>query len=354
MDYQAEVLSWRRKYQEKSPDIAPRNQLLEDHVKDKSASPVGSSTRVRVCCKLRPLLQQGQQIGRPIQSLAKASSNTPVYEYEAVSCDPSGCDNTDVACAGSTVFVHQEQSYIGECTGRVETTAYRLDHVLPAQTDTDHLFHEAIVPALSTVLTTPQAADMSGSAGLWCISFGMTGSGKTHTSQEYLMLTAQRLLLAAQSSGCELVVSMVEIRGNECFDLMKLNNDCAEQRLPRIAIREDAHGRVRVSSSQWLLTCDNDVASCLSAFRTQRATAATTLNEESSRSHAVITLSFSTVDEGGINASASKDKVSDEEGELDRCLIPTKPAGHTLQEWNGPSLRAVCRIVDLAGSERQR
>jgi hypothetical protein len=264
--------------------------------------------------------------------------------------------------ANCTVYVHQEQSYIGKLSGDIETTAYRLHRVFPAHTATSTVFDDAISPILDRSL-----AELKGegdersttSSVMWSISFGMTGSGKTHTSKECFVLTARKLLQVSKRRECQLAISMVEIRNNECFDLL----DCADsdslsgRRPSRLSLREDALGCVQLSESRWLLQSDEDISICLDEFLNHRATAVTSLNHASSRSHAVITLFFAVYSftlTKDVNQLNMESNVKKEQLEV-KADTNTDGAieGHVLKRCE-TQMYPVCRILDLAGSERQR
>jgi len=117
------------------------------------------------------------------------------------------------------VYVHQEQSYVGELSGDLDTSAYHLHHVFPPQTVPRELFEEMVEPMLEQVLVDQEHVQQQEekeergkkkgkekeitdhvftSTGLlhspvvkslrpvcWCISFGMTGSGKYRCQYQY-------------------------------------------------------------------------------------------------------------------------------------------------------------------------
>jgi hypothetical protein len=397
MDFQAEVTSWRHEHQQKLPEhLSPVNQLLHQSCDNSLPLTVATgvaASPVLVCARLRPILHQAKLIGHPIPSLARSSSSQVIHEFESMSSCQLSSDSADLLdeeLHKSLVFVHQEESYVGELSGQLQTSCYQLHRMFAAPASTTEIYAEVIEPMLRRVLVGQQCRhqnqrqqeeeereetavstpvpsalhpeahpaaplhrhDTSPSTALppvWCISFGMTGSGKTHTSQETFLLAARCLLGARKRCHCGLAVSMAEIRGNECYDLLDYEARSAsgiEKTCRRVSLREDGQGRVHLAASQWRLQGEEDLLRSVGAFCEHRATAATGLNEHSSRSHAVLTLSFTAVGAG---------EEEEEEGEggressgmfwhgLQRCAASVRV--HT---------RAVCRILDLAGSERQR
>jgi len=110
--------------------------------------------------------------------------------------------------------------------------------------------------------------------------FGQTGSGKTYTMTSLMELATHAVFKAAGN----VRVKVFEVAGKKCFDL--LTKQRAELRL-----LDDANGRTQVVGAE-----EFDVESAVECFGmlqkslARRATAGHARNDESSRSHCVITL----------------------------------------------------------------
>ena len=117
------------------------------------------------------------------------------------------------------------------------------------------------------------------------LAYGQTGSGKTHTIAGLHELVARDVFRALASEayrgrGLRVCVSMLEIHGGRCADLLHGR--------ARVAILEDERKRV-VCAGLAEVDCASPDALLAAVARgaAERATAATEANAASSRSHAV-------------------------------------------------------------------
>ena len=114
------------------------------------------------------------------------------------------------------------------------------------------------------------------------LMFGQTGSGKTHTIKAIERLAAQDLF----NSGHRLSMTLVELRGSHCFDLLLPS-------LPELRLRE-----LREQQSSFIAEGAHELhpetpealVAAFEAARQRRATSATEANDESSRSHAICSI----------------------------------------------------------------
>ena len=126
------------------------------------------------------------------------------------------------------------------------------------------------------------------------LAYGMTGSGKTHTMgtapgmSDGVVPSALRRLFSTRSvRGGEVRVSFVEIYQDQITDLLSADR-------ARVAIRVDTStGGVRLEGEQRRrVASEAEALALLDEGARNRATAATHMNEASSRSHAVFTVSL--------------------------------------------------------------
>jgi hypothetical protein len=298
MYLQAAVANWRENFTEETACMPPCNEVME------------STANVLVYVRCRPVLAT-EDIGGSITDIV--SLKYELMEFEAITTNIArDCD----------VFVHTEESYLGAPTGCLKTKCYRVHRAYGPNTEEIQLYQSAIQPQVRSFCEGKNA---------WCISYGLTASGKTHTSVSMYNFVATELLHMSLCNGWSLLVSMIEIRGDEAFDLLTVDTEGggggAEKAWERVAVREDAHGHIHASSRKEVLRTAEDIAECLKVFQAHRATASTACNQSSSRSHAIISFNLSMSNGHGLNSSAANERVNEETS---------------------------FRIVDLAGSERQR
>lgn len=162
------------------------------------------------------------------------------------------------------------------------------------------------------------------------LAYGQTGSGKTYTmmgQQEDLGIIPlmirdilhhkQRLI--GERINCELKLSYVEIYNEQVKDL--LGEDGKKCRIREHPVT----GPYVENVQEFRLTNFNDFSQCLHRGNSNRATAATSMNDKSSRSHAIITLTLKQT-----KFVSNKESIGDPEEEMVSSI----------------------RLVDLAGSER--
>ncbi|OIS97045.1 kinesin-like protein kin-4a [Nicotiana attenuata] len=191
------------------------------------------------------------------------------------------------------------------------------------------------------------------------LAYGQTGSGKTYTmgtgfkdgGQTGLVLQVMNTLFnkietLKHQSEFQLHVSFIEIHKEEVIDL--LDPDCisksettnghtgkvASPRKPPIQIRETSNGVITLAgSTERSVKTLNEMADCLEQGSLNRATGSTNMNNQSSRSHAIFTITL----------------------EQMRKLNPTDSNdGHSSECMTEEYLCAKLHLVDLAGSERAK
>ncbi|KAL5032892.1 hypothetical protein BDV3_001418 [Batrachochytrium dendrobatidis] len=136
-------------------------------------------------------------------------------------------------------------------------------------------------------------------------AYGQTGSGKTHTingslkAQGIIPRTISYLLNHIKENALEtsISVSYLEIYNERIFDLLATGDTKSLQNLD---LRENAKGNIIVSGhSSTLIRSVDDFEKLHQTALKNRSTAATNLNELSSRSHFIMQISINTTLENG-------------------------------------------------------
>ncbi|XP_075093017.1 kinesin-like protein KIN-4A isoform X3 [Nicotiana tabacum] len=189
------------------------------------------------------------------------------------------------------------------------------------------------------------------------LAYGQTGSGKTYTmgtgfkdgGQTGLVLQVMNTLFnkietLKHQSEFQLHVSFIEIHKEEVIDLLDPDSisksetinghtgKVASPRKPPIQIRETSNGVITlVGSTERSVKTLKEMADCLEQGSLNRATGSTNMNNQSSRSHAIFTITLEQMRQ--LNPMDSND-------------------GHSSECMTEEYLCAKLHLVDLAGSER--
>mmetsp|Transcript_20185 Transcript_20185/g.65005 ORF Transcript_20185/g.65005 Transcript_20185/m.65005 type:complete len:523 (-) Transcript_20185:101-1669(-) len=268
---QRSVEGWRKDHHQEDDD--DRNQ--ETTTTETPPAPKGHE--IRVFARLRPLL--GERLGT-----VSDRGGVPINEFECVSLLSS-------KSKAASVVVHEEAKTLGgAASGRLEHRRHVFDGVFSA--DDDEAYDKAMAPLVEAVKNGRHAC---------AIMFGQTNSGKTHTANRVAERAIFDLCNAASPQKEEedpllKSVSCVEVgKHNKVRDLFSLEE---------LSLREDDGGDLRVvgaSEKKVVATAEDEtktppaeavVAVVREAFG-RRSTRATKANEQSSRSHAVLTLKTS-------------------------------------------------------------
>ncbi|KAG5497505.1 hypothetical protein JKF63_03769 [Porcisia hertigi] len=183
------------------------------------------------------------------------------------------------------VQVHKEHVRIAATKQRVDLTTYEEN----SDYTFDSVFGEEATNHIVYTHSVRDLLDVSLSGGSTsCFAYGQTGSGKTHTmigteTEKGVYLQAAAELLERMLPGQQLAVSFFEIYCNSLYDLLNSRHP--------IVLREDANRRVNICGIVWrTVTALEELKELVQSGMEQRRTGATTANEHSSRSHAVLSL----------------------------------------------------------------
>ncbi|XP_064901958.1 kinesin-like protein KIF27 isoform X5 [Columba livia] len=194
-----------------------------------------------------------------------------------------------------------------------------------------------------TVCIKPLLVSLTEGYNATVFAYGQTGSGKTYTiggghiasvaeDEKGIIPRAIQELFQHISENCKIdfhvKVSYIEVYKEELRDLLELETSVKE-----LHIREDEKGNtVIVGAKEFQVECADEVISLLESGNAARHTGTTQMNEHSSRSHAVFTISICQKQfaESQTNTDAAQDS-----------------------SWKSAQIiSSKFHFVDLAGSER--
>lgn len=351
VDFKARIEEWRQNY---------RKTISQSHQND-------SKQTITIAIRKRP----------PLSALKEAVTN-----------DDFDC----FTCLNPYVFAHSEENIMGLPTGKLHNLPTSFDHTFGAE-EGNMAVYDSIVRPLVKHVTENEGLST-------CLAFGQTGSGKTFT-QRYMQAQAAKSIfsfIASKMSACGgsksglkesgetktteeksmgnlcVAVTFFENCGNKCFDLLGKRQ--------QVTLREDAVGAVQVVGlTKHLARTAKEALEIIENGNKLRATHATANNPESSRSHAICSLTLMrrkqngpgklkagisvaagvgepTVEVNTKNVSETKDEspsnaavVSTEPAEN---VSSTTPASSSVEKWIEWEPCGRLRVVDLAGSERNR
>ncbi|XP_061681795.1 kinesin-like protein KIF14 isoform X2 [Syngnathoides biaculeatus] len=132
-------------------------------------------------------------------------------------------------------------------------------------------------------------------------AYGQTGSGKSYTMMGYgeeagvIPRFCQELFLRLSSMEneqvkCHVEMSYFEVYNEKIHDLLVTRDDPNQRRMPLRVREHPIHGPYVAELSANVVDSYNDIQGWLELGNKQRATAATGMNDKSSRSHSVFTL----------------------------------------------------------------
>ncbi|XP_052886139.1 kinesin-like protein KIN-4A isoform X1 [Gossypium arboreum] len=228
---------------------------------------------------------------------------------------------------------------------QIGTHSFTFDHVYGSTTGSpaSSMFDECIVPLVNGLFQGYNAT---------VLAYGQTGSGKTYTMGTgfkdgcHIGITPQvmnalfnKIDSLKHQIQFQLHVSFIEILKEEVHDLLDPTSpnksDTAStgkvhvSGKPPIQIRESSNGVITLAgSTEVSVTTLKEIAACLEQGSLSRATGSTNMNNQSSRSHAIFTITLE--------------------------QMPITGDGSTNDVMNEEYLCAKLHLVDLAGSERAK
>ncbi|GAV81343.1 Kinesin domain-containing protein [Cephalotus follicularis] len=263
----------------------------------------------------------------------------------AVHVRPLIGDERAQGCQDCITVVH------GKPQVQIGSHSFTFDHVYGSTgSPSTAMFEECIVPLVDGLFQGYNAT---------VLAYGQTGSGKTYTMgtgfkdsyqcgiiPQVMNILFSKIETLKHQSEFQLHVSFIEILKEEVRDLLDsvsvsksdtANGNMAKVPIPGkppIQIRESSNGVITLAgSTEVSVNSLKEMAGCLEQGSLSRATGSTNMNNQSSRSHAIFTITL----------------------EQMRKLNPIIPGDTSLNEsTNEEYLCAKLHLVDLAGSERAK
>ncbi|KAF3778780.1 Kinesin-like protein [Nymphaea thermarum] len=228
--------------------------------------------------------------------------------------------------------------------------SFTFDHVYGSSASpSSAIFEECISPLVDGLFQGYNAT---------VLAYGQTGSGKTYTMgtgyrddcqigiiPQVMDALFDKIESFSQNVEFQLHVSFIEILKEEVLDLLDpgtlgksdaLNGTgkAAAHGKPPIQIRENSSGVITLAGSTEIgVTSKTEMAACLEQGSLSRATGSTNMNNQSSRSHAIFTITMEQIRKVDLTFSAE---------------------GQQGEETGEDYLCAKLHLVDLAGSERAK
>ncbi|XP_020103102.1 kinesin-like protein KIN-4A isoform X2 [Ananas comosus] len=235
---------------------------------------------------------------------------------------------------------------------QIGTHSFTFDHVYGSTgSPSSTMFEECVAPLVDGLFQGYNAT---------VLAYGQTGSGKTYTMgtscrdgshtgliPQVLNALFDKIDTLKNQVEFQLRVSFIEILKEEVRDLLdpasspsKVENGNGHvgkltvPGKPPVQIREASNGAITLAGSTEInVSTQKEMAACLEQGSTNRATGSTNMNNQSSRSHAIFTITL----------------------EQMRKLDPIMTSdGSMIEDLNEDYLCAKLHLVDLAGSERAK
>eukprot|EP00542_Grammatophora_oceanica_P004625 CAMPEP_0194065320 /NCGR_PEP_ID=MMETSP0009_2-20130614/85392_1 /TAXON_ID=210454 /ORGANISM="Grammatophora oceanica, Strain CCMP 410" /LENGTH=746 /DNA_ID=CAMNT_0038718135 /DNA_START=89 /DNA_END=2329 /DNA_ORIENTATION=- len=199
-------------------------------------------------------------------------------------------------------------------------TIFQFDQVFGIDSDTEGLYDGVVRPIAKAVV--------NGQHGT-VFAYGQTGSGKTFTMQgdraeaadgiiQMAALDLFRMIKASPDREFLVRISYMEIYNEKVRDLLGVPSGESSE-LPSVKVREDAHQGLHINCREVVVEDSITLLAFLEQGNHNRACAATDMNKQSSRSHAIFRVTVESRDAGDNNETLVR--------------------------------RATLNLVDLAGSE---
>lgn len=234
---------------------------------------------------------------------------------------------------------------------QIGTHSFTFDHVYGSTgTPSSAMFEECVAPLVDGLFQGYNAT---------VLAYGQTGSGKTYTMgtgfkdgcqttgiiPQVMNVLFSKIETMKHQIEFQLHVSFIEILKEEVRDLLDptsvskpetANGGAGKVTIPGkppIQIRETSNGVITLAgSTEVSVSTLKEMAACLEQGSLSRATGSTNMNNQSSRSHAIFTITL----------------------EQMRKFNPASPGDGPNESMNEEYLCAKLHLVDLAGSERAK
>lgn len=254
---------------------------------------------------------------------------------------------------------HTVVKFFPDKLGAIELTVddmpqtFQFDRMFAPESTQQEVFENSVLPLITDVLEGYNAT---------VFAYGQTGTGKTHTmegdiskpGEEGIIPRSVEALFAGVEEADEHVeftfkVSYVEIYMEKIRDLLdpnRLKNN--------LTVREDKTNGIYIAGvTEEYVTSFDELLHCMTNGATNRATAATGMNEGSSRSHSVFTITINQKDLSNATAKSGKLVLVDLAGS--EMVRKTGASGQQLEEAKtiNKSLSALGQVINALTDEKQ-
>ncbi|KAK1275699.1 Kinesin-like protein FLA10 [Acorus gramineus] len=281
--------------------------------------------------------------GAPLAAAYPGERDSSQCVRVAVNVRPLITSELLIGCADCVTFVP------GEPQVQIGAHAFTFDHVYGnGASPSSAVFDDCVAPLVDALFHGYNAT---------VLAYGQTGSGKTYTMgtnytngdnnggiiPQVMDTIFSKIEEMKQQTEFLIRVSFIEIFKEEVFDLLDTNQAALKvdghsllksagiSKVP-IQIRETAHGGITLAGvTEPEVRSKEEMAAFLAQGSLHRATGSTNMNSQSSRSHAIFTITM-------------------EQKKNNTCLS----VGNTKDELGDDILCAKLHLVDLAGSERAK
>eukprot|EP01063_Lacrimia_lanifica_P029225 TRINITY_DN4419_c0_g2_i2.p1 TRINITY_DN4419_c0_g2~~TRINITY_DN4419_c0_g2_i2.p1 ORF type:complete len:760 (+),score=276.31 TRINITY_DN4419_c0_g2_i2:59-2338(+) len=241
----------------------------------KSLAASGQQTRPKKAVSTAEGAARGKSLGDRINVCVRKRPLNP-NEVERGDCDV-------LRCLENTLYVKEPKVRV-DCSQYIEEHSFTFDEVFEDNADNEEVYSRTAAPLVDTVFEGGRAT---------CFAYGQTGSGKTFTmlgkgsSGMGLYALAARDLFSRLEDQQTVTISYYEIYGTKLFDLL--------QNRQKLACREDSKGQVNICGlTEHVVNEVSEVMRLIDEGSGVRAQGATGANQDSSRSHAVLTINVKT------------------------------------------------------------
>ena len=252
------------------------------------------------------------------------------------------------------VEVDQTNNTVSVTSPKVDTKTFQFDYVYPMDSTQRQVYDEVAFPIVDSIF--------QGYNGT-VFAYGQTGCGKTYTMMGVVSDPELRGVIPnafahifgfIQSEGSQkrflVRCSFVEIYNEEVRDLLGKNNDKA------LEVREDPKKGTFVRDLCYVsLANTDDIAKCLDRGNKNRHVGATSMNDQSSRSHSLFTV-YVEIEEGeGNNKKIRSGKLNLVDLAGSERVGKTNATGKTFDEGKkiNLSLTALGSVIDALSSNRK-
>lgn len=263
-----------------------------------------------------------------------------------------GTDLVQVAVRVKPLLPEEREAQVQTCVRAADTQVvvggertYAFDHVYDPHATSENIFDNLVTPLIDTAFLQGYNATV--------FAYGQTGAGKTHTMTAVVDQSIRRIFhavareeedhaaRAAVSGGHDdgalpptVSISMLELYNEHVVDLLTNGPITGATTSQSLQIREDPERGVVVSNLQECpVETEADVRRIIELGQQTRTTAATLLNQTSSRSHMIITLYLR--HNGAISKMHFVDLAGSER--IKKSLGPLRPVANANQAGGGQS-----------------